>query len=377
VKVLRRSAVAVACAFIFSACGSSGSSSSTQTSRATASSGSSSGARVSAPPLTPPANIQVSTPLTKKPPTGKKVIALICQVPECALYQAGVRAAATALGWHVEFMTLNNAAPAASLSEAVAQKPDYIFLSGIPEAVLKAPLAQAHAAHIPVISAADPDLASPTGFAVQVGGTLIPDSENIAHWIINDSGGTANIVVVTIPQFPVLVDAAKWVESNVPHLCSGCHVDELDFTLPDLGAGKVPGILTAYLQAHPNTKYVFFTFADLATTVAPVLKSSGFAKVKLTGAAGDATIAKQIAGGEQTAWTIAPSTYLGYESVDAMARLSDGMNISGAYAASVFPLPSWVVASPAAANQYLKPTAYQWPGPAGYQQQFEKLEHVG
>jgi ribose transport system substrate-binding protein len=298
-------------------------------------------------------------------------------VPECARYQAGAQAAATALGWHIQFMTLNNAAPAASLAEAIAQKPDYIFLSGIPEAVLKAPLAQAHAAHIPVISGADPDTASPTGFAVQVGGTLVPDAENVAHWIINDSGGNANVVAVTIPQFPVLVGATKWLKSNVPQLCSGCHVDELDVTLPDVGAGKVPQILTGYLQSHPTTSYVFFTFADLAKTVAPVLKSSGFAKVKLTGAAGDVAIAQQIASGQQSAWTIAPSNYLGYEAVDAMARLSVGMNISGAYASSVFPLPSWVVDGPAAADQYLKPTAYGWPGPAGYQQQFQRLEHVG
>jgi ribose transport system substrate-binding protein len=332
---------------------------------------------VAPPPLTPPASIQVSTPLTKKPPTGKKVIALICQVPECARYQAGAKAAATALGWNIQFMTLNNAAPAASLAQAIAQKPDYIFLSGIPEAVLKAPLAQAHAAHIPVISGADPDIGSPTGFAVQTGGTNVPDAQKVAHWIVNDSGGKANVVAVTIPQFPVLLAATTWLKSNVPQLCSGCHVDELDVTLPDVGAGKVPQILTGYLQAHPNTNYVFFTFADLGKTVPPVLKSSGFAKVKLTGEEGDAAIAQQIATGQQSAWTIAPSNYLGYEAVDAMARLSVGMNVSGAYATSVYPLPSWVVDSPAAVNQYLKPTAYDWPGPAGYQQQFQKLEHVG
>jgi ribose transport system substrate-binding protein len=302
---------------------------------------------------------------------------LICQVPECARYQAGAKAAATALGWSIQFMTLNNAAPAASLAQAVAQKPNYIFLSGIPEAVLKAPLAQAHAAHIPVISAADPDPASASGFAVQIGGTLVPDTENVTHWIIKDSGGKANIVAVTIPQFPVLVGAATWLKSTLPRLCSACHYDELDVTLPDVGAGKVPQLLTGYLQAHPNTNYVFFTFADLAKTVSPVLKSSGFAKVKLTGAAGDAGIAQQIAGGEQTAWTIAPSNYLGYEAVDAMARLSVGMSISGSYAKSVFPLPSWVVDSPAGVNRYLKATGYDWPGPSGYQAQFKKLEHVG
>jgi ABC-type sugar transport system substrate-binding protein len=319
----------------------------------------------------------VSTPLTNKPPTGKKVVALICQLPTCARYQAGIKAAGEALGWHVQFMTLNNSAPAASLAQAVAQKPDYIFLSGIPQAALKAPLAQAHAAHIPIVSAAEPETASADGFAVQIGGTLVPDAENVTRWIINDSGGKANVVTVSIPQFPVLVGATTSVKNNLTKLCSGCDYGQLDVTLADVGAGKIPRLLTGYLQSHPNTDYVFFAFSDLGRTAPRVLKASGFAKVKLTGIAGDDGIAKQIAAGEQDAWTIAPGNYLGYEAVDAMARLSVGMSLAGSYADSVFPLPSWVVDSATSVNKYLKPTNYDWPGPSGYQQQFQQLAQVG
>ena len=386
-KVLRYTAALVAAALILSACGSSSSSSSTPSSTEAASSGGStssaatgsSASSASAPqaPTTPPTTIQVSTPLSKTPPAGKKLIALICQLPSCSRYENGIKSAAAALKWNVQFMTLNNSNPAASLTEAVSQKPDYIFLSGIPTSVLKTPLAQAHSAGIPIISAADPDHASASGYAAQIGGTLVPDAQNVAHWIISNSGGKATVVAMSIPQFPVLVGETTWFKDNFTKQCPGCKYDELDVTTADVGAGKTPALLTAYLQSHPGTNYVFFTFADLAVTVPPVLKRSGFSSVKLTGCCGDATLGKQIADGKQAAWTIAPNEYSGYTAVDAMARLSVGMPLTTTYLNSIFPSPSWVVDSPASANQYLKPNGYDWFGPTGYEQQYQKLWQVG
>jgi ABC-type sugar transport system substrate-binding protein len=305
------------------------------------------------------------------------VIALICQLPSCSRYEAGLQEAAKALNWNLQVSTLNNSAPDASLSQAVAQKPDYIFLSGIPAAALKAPLAAAHAAHIPVISAADPDPPSPTGFAAQVGGTLVPDASNVGRWMINDSGGKANVLAVTIPQFPVLVGETNWFKSSFTKLCSGCKYNELDVTVADVGAGKVPQEVVAALQAHSGINYVFFTFSDLGKTVPPVLKSSGFGNVKLTGCCGDSGIGQQVSQGKQQAWTIAPNEYSGYTAIDAMARLSVGMPLDKNYLGSIFPSPSWVVDSPTSADQYLKPTGFDWHGPTGYQSQYQKLWQAG
>jgi ribose transport system substrate-binding protein len=383
VKVLRYTAALVVAALILSACGSSSSSSSTPSSSGSSStatsssSGSSTSASVPKAPTTPPTTIQVTTALPKTPPAGKKLIALICQLPSCSRYEAGIKAAAAALKWSVQFMTLNNSNPAASLTQAVSQKPDYVFLSGIPASVLKAPLASAHSAGIPVISAADPDPASASGYAAQIGGTLVPDAQNVAHWIISDSGGKASVVAMSIPQFPVLVGETDWFKKNFTTQCPGCKYNELEVTTADVGAGKTPSLLSAYLQSHQGTNYVFFTFADLAVTVPPVLKSSGFSAVKLTGCCGDATLGKQISEGKQQAWTIAPNEYSGYTAVDAMARLSVGMKLTTTYLNSIFPSPSWVVDSPASANQYLKPTGFDWFGPTGYEQQYQKLWQAG
>jgi ribose transport system substrate-binding protein len=333
---------------------------------------------VEPPPTTPPTDIQVTEPLPEAPPQGKKVIFLQCELPACARYKKGASAASEALGWDTTFQVFKNAAPAAGLSQAVAQKPDYIFISGIPDTVLKAPLAAAAGADIKVFSAADPSPPSPEGFAVQVGGTLVPDAENIAKWIINDSGGEANIVAVTIPQFPVLNSETDYLKNDVPKLCPDCKYDQLDVTIEEVGAGAIPQKLTGYLQANPDVNYVFFTFSDLGKGIGPVLERSNLReKVKLTGCCGDAAIAQEIANGETDAWTIAPNEYSAATAFDAMARVSVGEELSQEYRDTVFESPTWVVDSKEAVDKYLKPTDYDWPGPADFIEQYDKLWGVG
>jgi ribose transport system substrate-binding protein len=329
------------------------------------------------PPTTPPTKIQITEPLTKVPPKGKKVVFLQCELPACARYVNGAKAATKALGWSTDFQVFKAAAPAAALSQAVARKPDYIFISGIPASVLKAPLAEAHAAKIPVFSAATPEEPSEEGFAYQVGGTLVPDAENIGKWIANDSGGKASIAAVTIPQFPVLNGETDWFKNEFKQICPDCKYDQLDVTVDDVGAGAVPQKLTGYLQSHPDVNYVFFTFSDLGKGMGAVLKRSGLRdKVKLTGCCGDSGNAQEIVKGDTDAWTIAPNEYSAYASYDAMARDSIGMDYK-ANQDKVFGSPSWVVDSADSANKYLKPTNFDWHGPEGFQDQFQRLWQVG
>jgi ribose transport system substrate-binding protein len=281
--------------------------------------------------------------------------------------------ATKALGWTGKVMAMKNSAPAAAMEQAVAQKPDYIAISGIPAAAVKAALQKAHAAKIPVISAATPEEPSADGWAAQVGGTLVPDAENVGKWMVKDSGGKANVVAVTIPQFPVLVGETDYFKNDFTKECSGCSYDELAVTIDDVGAGAVPQKLTGYLQAHPDVNYVFFTFSDLGKGIGPALARSGLDKVKLTGCCGDAAISQEILKGDTNAWTIAPNEYSAYTMVDAMTRLATGDGITPDYEDKIYGSPSWVVDSPEAVNKYLKATNYDWYGPAGFEDQYQKL----
>jgi ribose transport system substrate-binding protein len=333
-------------------------------------------AAVEAPPTKPPTEIQVSDELPSKPPAGKQVVFLQCELPACERYVPGVKAAASALGWSAKVQVFKNANPGAGLQSAINEHPDYIAITGIPAVALKPQLAAAAKADIPVISCATPDKPAPGGYAAQCGGSLESDADYVGRWMINDSGGDADVVAVTIPQFPVLNTETDWLKANLERQCAECSYDQLDVTVQDVGGGAVPQKVVAYLQSHPDVDYVYFTFNDLTRGVPPVLRTAGFdKKVKLVGAAGDASIMKEI-GSTQAAWTIAPNVYSAWVMFDAMARLSVGETLSDDYASKVYTSPTWVVDS-AESAKLLQPTGYDWYGPEGFEEQFKALWKVG
>jgi ribose transport system substrate-binding protein len=330
---------------------------------------------VAAPPTSPPGRIQVTGALPKAPPTGKKVVFLQCELPACERYVPGVKSAAAALGWSAKVEVFKSGDPGAGLQQAINERPDYIAITGIPTVALKPQLKAATDAGIPVISCATPDRPAAGGYTVQCGGTLATDADYLGRWMINDSGGKANVVAVTIPQYPVLNTETDWFKHNIQSQCSGCSFQELDVSVQEVGGGAVPQKLVAYLQSHSNVNYVYFTFNDLTRGVPAVLRTAGLdKKVKLVGAAGDASIMKDI-GSTQAAWTIAPNVYSAWVMFDAMARLSVGESLPENYTSSVYASPTWVVDTAKSAKR-LAPTSYDWYGPAGFEGQFKALWKV-
>jgi len=331
---------------------------------------------VAPPPTKPPTEIQVAEKLPRTPPAGKEVVFLQCELPACERYVPGVKSAAETLGWSAQVRVFKNAAPGAGLQQAINQRPDYIAMTGIPAAAITRELKAAAEAEIPVISCATTDKPAPGGYAVQCGGTLETDADYLGRWMINDSGGEADVVAVTIPQFPVLNTETDWFESNLERKCPGCSYDQLDVTVDDVAGGAVPQKLVAYLQSHPDVEYVYFTFNDLTRGVPVALRTAGLdERVKLVGAAGDASIMEEI-GSTQAAWTIAPNVYSAWVMFDAMARLSVGESLGESYTSKVYTSPTWVVDS-AESAKLLEPTGYDWFGPEGFEDQFKSLWQAG
>ncbi len=65
--------------------------------------------------------------------------------------------------------------------------------------------------------------------------------ELIANAIIADSGGTANTMMVNIPDFTVLVSEREGSEAAYAANCPDCTFTELALTLDQLLAGEAPG----------------------------------------------------------------------------------------------------------------------------------------
>ena len=110
--MLRLCAAAAVAVVLAAGCGSSSSSSSSSSasSSATSTSGSSSGTssavaqaqQIATQAEQVPTAIGVTTPLGKKPASGRTIVFLRCDQPVCGGYLEGLSAGASALGWHID-----------------------------------------------------------------------------------------------------------------------------------------------------------------------------------------------------------------------------------------------------------------------------------
>ena len=331
------------------------------------------------PGTTPPAEITITTPLDAAPTPGKTFMWLQCELPICAKIGTGVEAAVDAAGWNYENIVFKATDPGSAIESAVQQSPDAIGITGIPSAAIAAQLASAAEAGIPVVTCSPgPEDPSPQTFAAICSQTTAPDGENLALWAIKDSSASAHIVTVTIPSFPSLQTTVDGVHKVVDEYCPDCSAGELELTVEDLVAGQVASKLVAYLQSNPDTNYVLFNFADLEIGVPEALQASGFeGKVKLIGNGGgpqqfEALVA---GGGMDAAWVAYPAVYEGWQMVDAALRLVDGGTLPDGYQEELSALPTYIVDTKEAAEE-LAP-AYDWAGPAGFEEQFKELWLVG
>jgi ABC-type sugar transport system substrate-binding protein len=367
-------------ALLLAACGGSGSSSSSSeatSAESTEASGGESAAGGFEAPVTDPSvpKNTITEPLPEKPPTGKKVIFLQCELPACERFVNGMEESTKALGWQLETIVFPSADPGKGLETALSKNPDYVAMSGIPQEVIKTQMASAAKAGIPIASCSTVEPGKPGGYLSQCGATLLPDATELAKWMVQDSQGKAQIVGLTLPLYPVLGTETDYLEGEFLEQCQECSYESLDLTPEDLGEGKVGQKVVAFLQQHPAVKYVFSTFADPTTGLRPVLDSAGFQDVKILTAAGNSTTAQEIPD-KIAAATFTPNEYMSWQMVDSLARYSVGIDVAKdqAYQELVSETPIYVIDSEEGVER-LKPFAYDWPGPGdgSYMQEFEEL----
>lgn len=368
-------AALVSCAGLISACGSSSVSSSNAADTHAGGSSSASATLVSAPPTTPPTLFPVTTPLKSKSAT-KSVAWLACELPTCqGLLSTGYKQAAAALGWNFRQINYKVSDPASAVQQALDDNVNYIAITGIPPVAFQQQATEAAKRHIPIVSCFDTTKPAPAtnslymqcantyGYGLQ--------AKQMAHWIINDSKGKANTLMVSIRSYPILNAEEAAIKQSFSQECPGCKIDVLPVTVDDVGAGAVPNKVIAYLQSHPDVNYLELAFSDLGLGVPQALQAAGLAdKVKITGVQSDKNALEGIVKGQIAAWTAQAQGFAGWLSLDALARLSEGMPLTPYEKSGQ--LPSWVVDSKAQAQAVLNGTG-EWGGPAGYQQKFSSL----
>jgi ABC-type sugar transport system substrate-binding protein len=331
-------------AFALAACGSSSSSDSGSASAGSAgSSGASAGgsgggssdiaARVEAAKKVTPASYQGPTTPVKPPARPLKLALISCSsaLRGCVTPLQGAAEAVRKLGWSTQMFdgrgdpkSQNDAFLAAVSSGA-----DAIIYTSIDPNLIQQGLTAAKKANIPVLSASagwsdpNPTVRYPgkVAPAFDVSHDVVKEGQQVADWVINDSGGKANVLLVVDPAFglpSVYIDAAR---RELAAACPDCQIHQMNVAGTQL-ATTGPGQVVGYLRSNPDYTYVLAPYDPAAAAFAPAISQAGLTNVKMCSILGLQENVNFIRQGQVQAcdggWD---NRYMGYATVDQLLRL--------------------------------------------------------
>ena len=371
-KAHRLLAVPVALAMILAACGDDKKSDSTTAPVSDDAAGLARAQVVVDANKTAPDQIGPTIPLDSVP-EAKTVAWLECSLPSCAAIGVGFKNATDALGWTLEVITYDTDA-AAAFQQAIDLGVDYVATTGTSQAVLQDQIDAAAAAGIGYFSCFDTSepKQEANNIWTQCGDAtaVFASGDRLANQVIVDSGGTANVLMVNIPDFAVLVSEREGAAAAYAANCPGCKFTELALTLDQLLSGEVAGAVVAAVQADPTIDYIHFAFDGLTTGVTSVLADAGLLEGRnIVGVDFSGAVLQEIVDGTMKFWTANPKEYSAWLMVDAMARHSIGQANTEERANAL--LPSFTVSSPDQAQPLIAGDG--WPGPASMADQFKTL----
>ncbi len=222
--------------------------------------------------------------------------------------------------------------PGPAFQQAIDAGVDYIASSGEARSLYEEQAQAAADAGIKILSCFDtePPGGEETNIYTQCGDTTFVEKTGplMADWAIVDSGGTANVLIVSIPDFAVLKAETDAYIAELEKNCADCEYTELNITIPQLVGGEVPAAVASQLQSNPDIDYAFFSFGSLPSGVTSALDSAGLLdQVTVYGQDFSAFGLEEIVAGTMGAWSADPKAYAGWLMVDAAARLELGMEL--------------------------------------------------
>ena len=320
-----------------------------------------------------PTDITVTVAPSAAVPTGIKVAWLACELPSCTEVGEDWPAIAEALGWELKVINVSSATPGTGVQEAIDWGANYISISGSPVAAFQEQYDAATAAGIKFAFAYNGE--SPAdGILTSISGNdaVYDAGSKIANYIIADSGAAANVLMVNIQMFPVLVAEEEGIRDTLAAGCSACTFDVLPVAIEDIGV-NVPGLVASYLQENPETNYITYAFSALPIGVTAALESAGLlGQVTQVGVDFDKTGLTEIVDGTHTAWTSNPKAYSAW--LMAHAMILDALGDEFTERATAEVLPNFVLDDAALAQEIIDSSELSnWKGPEGYADKFLAL----
>jgi ribose transport system substrate-binding protein len=222
------------------------------------------------------------------------------------------------------------------MNQAITAKPDIIVLSTAPDPrVLQPQLAAAKKAGIPVVVTHFYDDSSPNppdceGCAAGVT-ALVTAPFNVAgtaaaDWIINDSKGKANTLVIGGADILPSPGTVETVKKEFQANCPDCKVTVANIPVSEWNT-KTQSEIQAALNKDPSINYVYPLYDAMVAGAVPAVQTLGRkGKVKVVSYNGSPYVLKFIQDNNIAAMDVGEDTVgIGYASMDQSFRILTGM----------------------------------------------------
>jgi ABC-type sugar transport system substrate-binding protein len=266
------------------------------------------------------------------PPTGKRILVLMCSSAGEGCVNEGneEKAVAESLGWTVDLVdgkfdpTVWNQAVKQAAQSGVD---GIISISGDPNLMAEA-MGIVAEKDIPFVltnqAPADDDIA---GIDAYVGPDPASGGEDIAEWIAADSGGAAHVLLIDAPGYYNIEKRTAAIADTLGADCPNCVVDTVDMSAATVGTTLSP-LVTSRMQQNPDIDYVVAPDDCCVPFASQGVQQAGrAATTKVVSIGGFAAqLGGLRSGGAPLAADLAtPNRYMAWMAVDSMARLLAGL----------------------------------------------------
>lgn len=268
---------------------------------------------------------------------GKRIfeIPITSEVPFVTAFEMGMKQAADAVG--AELVVYKNQGDplqwVQGIRTAIAEDADAITLLAQDPALLGPQIAQAEEAGIPVVvlrttGEGEPCQADPDGESY--GTTCVPGpferaGRLEADWVIADSEGTANVLVITSNDANSTNSLVRGMKDELNTRCSGCEVRFVDVAVPDW-AKEIRGEVQSALVRDPEIDYVIPIYDSMSQYVVPAIKASGRAdEIKIATFNGTPFVLEMLQDEDIVQMDVGENlSWIGWASMDQVFRLLAG-----------------------------------------------------
>jgi ribose transport system substrate-binding protein len=236
-----------------------------------------------------------------KPVAGKKLAAVTCgvAVEGCRIISEAHVEAAKALGWDAQLIDGKGDAKGwnDAISQALASKPDVLALGAILPSAVSDVLQKAEDEGVTVICSVCGTKVGEAGVDVVTGDDFNPFiGESVANYIVDESGGKANVLLLVYPEFNVSKlrhDAAQ----KVFDACDGCKTETIEVKISEWGT-TLPQRIQTILQQKPDINWIFSPGDATASDSINAIQAAGVGgKVQVGGGNGEKQSFQQVRDG--------------------------------------------------------------------------------